>query len=83
MTETPTSEPTGYKFAEQKSTFKLAIACCLLAMASWLWLEIDPFEGRADAVLRSAVVLGMVMCSVACLYFGALTLKRVNRSTNR
>ena len=81
MTKTQTGEPTGYKFAEQKNTFRLAVVFCLRALVSALWLEVDPVAGRADEVVRSAVILWMILCGAASAFYGALTWQRRSPAT--
>jgi hypothetical protein len=55
------------------NTFRIAVVFFLLALASALWLEVDPFAGRADEAIRSAVFLWMILCAAATAYYGALT----------
>ncbi|MBU9366363.1 MULTISPECIES: hypothetical protein [Burkholderiaceae] len=65
MNEIPTKAE-----AEQKRTLKVTVALALLAAASWLWLQIDPYSGQWDDLLRKWIVGGATICVLAALYFG-------------
>lgn len=56
--------------AEQAQAFKIVIGMMLLVAASWLWLQIDPYIGYWDDLLRKWIVAGMTISVLVVLYFG-------------